>query len=205
MDNSRKISFFDGIADKWDGWEDLDEVRRNLTEGLKELGLAPDEAVLDVGCGTGNLTGALLELLSPSSRVFAVDYSPRMVEMARRKIQDPRVTWHACDVTDLPLADGSLDRIVCFSVWPHFDDAEAVLRKFMALLRPGGWLHVWHLASRDKINDIHANAGEAVAGDILIPAAELAQLITDAGFDPTQTLDDESRYLVTARKGEASA
>jgi len=202
MDNSGKIAFFDGIAQRWDGWEDLSEVRRKLTEGLLELGLTRDEVVLDVGCGTGNLTGALLELLSPSGRICAVDYSPKMVELAQKKFKDKRVTWYACDAMDLPIALGSLDRVVCFSVWPHFDDPEAVLQKFRGLLRPGGWLHVWHLASRQKINDIHANAGEAVAQDVLYPAKTVAVSIEQAGFLVTEVVDEESRYLVTAQRGE---
>jgi len=46
------------------------------------MGVNPDETVLDVGCGTGNLTGALLARLSATGRVIAVDISPRMIEVA---------------------------------------------------------------------------------------------------------------------------
>jgi len=47
-------------------------------------GLAPDATVLDVGCGTGRVTEALLELV-PRGRVLAMDASADMVELARKR------------------------------------------------------------------------------------------------------------------------
>jgi ubiquinone/menaquinone biosynthesis C-methylase UbiE len=81
--SNAKARFFDGIADKWDGWDDLEVLGRRLAAGLEEMGVAPHETVLDVGCGTGNLTKALLARLGPNGRVIAADISPRMVEVAR--------------------------------------------------------------------------------------------------------------------------
>jgi len=197
-----RTAFFDGIADQWDGWEDLDTLERNLATSLEELGVGADERVLDVGCGTGNLTRALLERLSPAGRIFAVDLSPRMLELARRKITDPRVSWHAADAGHLPLGDAACDRILCCSVWPHFDDRAAVAAELGRVLAPGGLLHVWHLIPREKVNAIHAGAGEAVRGDVLPPAAQTAALLAAAGFRIVTASEAGGRYLVTATKPE---
>ncbi len=200
MNTNPKASFFDGIAEKWDGWEDLDALARKLATGLEELGVGADETVLDIGCGTGNLTLALLARLSTAGRVVAVDISPRMIETARRKVADERVTWHAGDARSLPLMDASCDRIICYSVWPHFDDRAAIIAEFGRVLRPGGYLHVWHLIARERVNEIHAAADAAVRHDLLPPAQETAQLLAGAGFQITSVVENQERYLVTVIK-----
>ncbi len=197
MTENHRVAFFDGIAELWDGWEDLPSLSGRLAAAFLDLGLGPDERVADVGCGTGNLTSALLAHLSPRGRVLAVDISPRMVEVARGKIEDERVTWLVGDVTDCERLPAGLDRVLCFSVWPHLDDPVAAARRLFVALRPGGALHVWHLASRDKINEIHRGAGAAVRDDVLAPGEQTAEALRAAGFHVSEVIDDESRYLVT--------
>src|SRR3954471_15853393 len=70
-------------------------------------GVAPDAAVLDVGCGTGRVTEALLRLV-PRGRVLAIDASAEMVVLARRRFGDRAQVW-CQDVLDLdvePVVDG---------------------------------------------------------------------------------------------------
>jgi len=203
MHDSPKIQFFDSIAGQWDGWHDLEELASQLAGGLDELGVGGTETVLDVGCGTGNLTRALLERLSAAGRVEAADISPAMVSIAERKITDPRVRWHIADAAALPLPDASVDRVICFSVWPHFDDPDGVAHELARVLRPGGAMHVWHLASRATINEIHAGASEAVRSDVLAPATATARLLEQDGLVVRVAIDDGSRYLVTAVKRTA--
>jgi len=193
-----RAAFFDDIAERWDGWEDLPGLALRLGRGLAEFGVAPGETVLDVGCGTGNLVRALLERLSPSGRVIAVDIAPRMIEVARRKVTDARVEWRNEEARALGLPDGSVDRVICCAVWPHFDGAAAVAREMRRVLRPGGSLHVWHPVPRARVNEIHASAGEPVRHDMLAPGAETAAVLEAAGLRVTAVVDDGERYLVTA-------
>jgi ubiquinone/menaquinone biosynthesis C-methylase UbiE len=200
MSVSSKAAFFDGIAEKWDGWEDLPVLARKLRDGLREFAVGAGETVLDIGCGTGNLTAALLDQLSAEGQIEAVDLSPRMIETARRKISDPRVRWHLADASRLPLPDGTCDRAICYSAWPHFNNSEVVARELRRVLRAGGWIHVWHLISRERVNQIHANAGDAVCRDQLLPAEELARLLVMQGFESVTAVETPDRYLVTATK-----
>jgi ubiquinone/menaquinone biosynthesis C-methylase UbiE len=195
-----RSAFFDAIADKWDSWDDMSLLQRRMAAGLKEFGLGPQENVLDVGCGTGNLTLALLAALADKGHVCAVDISPRMIEVARGKVRDARVSWYVASAERLSLDNSSCDRIVCFSVWPHFHDQDAVARELLRVLRPGGYLHIWHLASRQKINEIHAAAGDPIHCDVLLPAAETAAKLTLAGFQVSAMLDNAEQYVVTARR-----
>lgn len=198
MGHDAKAEFFDEIAGKWDGWEDLPSLRPKLDAALDELDPGPDEAVLDVGCGTGNLTLALLDRLSPAGRIAAVDIAPRMIEEARRKIKDARVTWLVSDIRRAALPESSFDRVFCFSVWPHLGDPGAVAGVIGRLLKPGGALHIWHFSSREKVIEVHASAGGPIHHDVLAPASETAALLERRGFRVTTAIDDASRYLVTA-------
>jgi ubiquinone/menaquinone biosynthesis C-methylase UbiE len=198
MSVNPRAAFFDSIADKWDGWEDLPVLDAKLATELAELGVGPNETVLDIGCGTGNLTRAVLARLGRRGRVVAVDFAVRMIDLARRNVPDPRVEWHVADARSLPLPDGSCDRVFCFSVWPHFDDREAVATELRRVLRPGGCLHVCHLLARAKINEIHTSSGEPIERDILPPAKETADLLARLGFRVTAVFDNKERYLVTA-------
>lgn len=191
-------AYFDSIADRWDGWEDLPALEARLASGLEDLGIGPDEAVLDAGCGTGNLTLALLARLSEAGRVVAVDFSARMVGEARCKVRDRRADWLVADIRRLPVPAASFDRVICFSVWPHIDDHDAAAAEIGRVLRPAGRLHVWHLSSRASINAIHAGAGGAIGRDILPPARETAELLSRRGFRPETVIDGDDDYLVTA-------
>jgi len=140
-----RIAFFDAMADNWDSWDDLALLAKRMAAGLSHFGVKPHETVVDVGCGTGNLTTAILAALGGTGKVVAVDISPRMIEVARVKVRDARVTWHVGTAESLPVASASVDRIICFSVWPHLVDHQATLAEFARVLRPGGFLHIWHL------------------------------------------------------------
>lgn len=195
-----RAEYFDRLADKWDGFDDQAALQLKLTAGLDELGVLPNELVVDIGCGTGNLTIALLGRLSQQGRVCAVDISTRMLEVARGKISDARVLWHREDAVRLSLARGMADRVICCSVWPHFEDKLAVAAELGRVLRGGGILNVWHLTSRERINKIHSEAGACIIRDVLAPASETARLLESAGFVVVSATESDTGYLVTAEK-----
>ena len=195
-----RIEFFDSIADKWDAGHDLPVLARDLDACLAQFDINESEAVLDVGCGTGNLTRVLLQRLGPAGRVMALDISTRMLALAQGKVRDVRVTWHHASAAKLPIEDESIDRVICFSVWPHFGNHAAVAREFHRVLRPGRYLHILHLISRTKVNRIHEEAHPSVKHDHLVPAGETADLLKKNRFNVISMTDDEQRYIITACK-----
>lgn len=94
------------------------------------------EAV-DLGCGTGELTCRLAELL-PDSRVTGIDSSAEMLARAGA-LACPGVSFRRQDVTAL---DGAWDLIFSNAVFHWIDDHEALFPALFSLLRPGGQLVV---------------------------------------------------------------
>jgi len=193
-----RLGFFDRIADQWDGMADLDHMGPELRRGLHEIGVAPTDSVVDLGCGTGNLTIALTEHLGPTGRIAAVDFSERMLDQARGKTADHRVQWIHADAASLPLDDDWADHVICFSAWPHFPDPDPVIAHVRRVLRPGGILTIWHAISREAVNAIHREVSPAVREDLLAPASEVGELLREAGFQMAEAIDDEARYLIRA-------
>jgi trans-aconitate 2-methyltransferase len=102
-------------------------------------GVAPDATVLDVGCGTGRITEALIALV-PDGRVLALDASPDMVELARRRLGDRADVW-CQDVLDLELAH-PVDAIASTATLHWVGDHDRLWTRLAAALRPGGTLEV---------------------------------------------------------------
>src|SRR5262245_58448287 len=75
--------------------------------------LDPPESLrwLDVGCGTGALTDAIVARCSPDA-VVGVDRSEQYLDFARARITDPRVSFRPGDAQTLPVKDGEHDVVV---------------------------------------------------------------------------------------------
>lgn len=110
---------------------------------LDRLQLCGDETVLDLGCGTGRITHALLERL-PDGRVVAVDGSAAMVERAREELHDagPRATVILSDLVALDLAahpdaPQQADAAISTATFHWIADHDALFRGVHDALRPG--------------------------------------------------------------------
>ena len=98
-------------------------------------GIAQDATVLDVGCGTGRVTEALVALV-PGGRVLAVDASADMVAFARGRLGDRAEVW-CQDVLDL---DEPVDAIVSTATLHWVTDHDRLWARLARALRPGGVL-----------------------------------------------------------------
>jgi 2-polyprenyl-3-methyl-5-hydroxy-6-metoxy-1,4-benzoquinol methylase len=93
--------------------------------------------------------------------------------------------------------------VICNSVFPHFEDQPAVLRKIFGLLTPGGILIISHAIGRDAVNRVHSDAAE-VAEDIVPDGDTIERMLQAAGFVDTMAIDEKAFYLARGRKGFSS-
>lgn len=99
--------------------------------------------ILELGCGTGNLTLRLLEQF-PSARIVTVDAAPEMTSLAaaraRERGWDARLECLTARFEDLNFAPGSFDLVASCMSLHHVKDKRPLYRGINAWLRPGGGL-----------------------------------------------------------------
>ncbi|WP_053207309.1 class I SAM-dependent methyltransferase [Jiangella muralis] len=100
---------------------------------------------IDVGCGTGALTEAVLTLAAPAS-VLGVDPSTGFLGTAREQV--PAATFEAGDAAALPVADGAADAVVSGLTLNFVPDAAAAAAEFVRVAAPGAVVaaYVWDYA-----------------------------------------------------------
>src|SRR5205823_7335923 len=81
-----------------------------------------------------------LKYADPDALITTFDLSPRMLERARDRLKNKRVSHAVADLTRLPYADACFDAIVCGWVLEHLPDPRPGLRELARVLQPGGKL-----------------------------------------------------------------
>ncbi len=103
----------------------------------------PEAKVLDICCGTGDMTMALLRRRPADAEpAIAADFSQEMLARARKKLAGRAVTIAEADALRLPMADGSLDLITTAFGFRNLANYEAGLREFFRVLALGGELGI---------------------------------------------------------------
>jgi trans-aconitate 2-methyltransferase len=185
-------------------------------EVLERTELRGDEVVLDAGCGSGELTTELAARV-PNGRVYAVDASPRMVELARSRLQRdigvrPQCRIWVSDLLELEVPE-PVDLVFSAATFHWIADHERLFERLHAALKPGGRL-VAQCGGAGNIAAIRA-AIEDASGDPWMPwnfatPQETEARLRAAGFTdvrawlyerPVQP-DEPLAFLQTAILGE---
>ena len=118
-------------------------VYRRLAQDIAQA--APQGAtVLDIGTGPGVLLAELAQL-RPDLQLTGIDLSADMITAARRNLTPhaARATAQVGDVTNLPIADRSVDLVVSSFSLHHWDNPQAAVPELARVLRPGGRIYIY--------------------------------------------------------------
>ena len=130
---------FDRIAGRYDL---VNTVLSVGTDGgwrrraVRSTGLKTGGAALDVACGSGRLTAELAKLAGGGGRVVGLDFSPRMLDVARR--DHPGIEFAEGDALNLPFEDGTFDATTIAFGLRNLSDPVRGLREMLRVLKPGG-------------------------------------------------------------------
>ncbi|HEV2548895.1 MAG TPA: class I SAM-dependent methyltransferase [Stellaceae bacterium] len=157
--------------------------------------------VLDVGCGTGVLTRALINLY-PRIDVVGVDPADSYIEYASRMTPSPGVQFQRGAAESLPFADASFDAVLSLLILQELSDAPRAVREMVRVTREGGCVATskWDFRDGMPMLSLFWQAAEAVApqavarrraetgGPSLYASAdELAQLWRECGLTEVRT------------------
>ena len=140
-DHARRVrDMFARISPRYDLLNHLLSVnidkrwRRSVVEKLRPL-LSPGAHVLDVACGTGDLSIALFE--NVGARITGVDFCRPMLERAARK--QPRIAFVEGDALQLPFDDEVFDAVTIAFGLRNLSSVEHGLSELRRVLKPNGW------------------------------------------------------------------
>lgn len=147
---------------------------------LAALEIEPDDRVLEVGFGPGELMSAIVPLVSAGS-VSGVDFSPEMVAVCARRLRDSvqagRVDLRCAEAEHLPFEDGSFTKACTVNTLYFWNDPAVPLREFNRVLADGGKLVV---AFSPKATMQHVPVAREVF--TLYDPEQLEVLLEGAGF-----------------------
>ncbi len=183
-------SHFDHIASEYR--EQHGNAERLLEYRLRVIRNAAyfskNSTVLDVGCGTGH---HLLRLAPQISRGIGVDFSPKMIEIARRQLQNStwkeKLTFRTDEAARLDtVPDRSIDIALCVGAFEHMWDKPAVLRSIFRVLKKGGQFvlltpngnYLWYR----RLAPLLGLDAKHFSSDEFLGLAELEKLFIKTGF-----------------------
>jgi ubiquinone/menaquinone biosynthesis C-methylase UbiE len=134
----RQRLLFDGVADRYEATR-LGYPEEALQTVLVTAGIVDGGAVLEIGCGTGQLTRSLA---GGRFAVTAIDPGPATIAEARHRIRDDTVEFVVSTFEDFP-EDRRFDLVVSGTAF-HWVDPAIAWNKTARLLKPSGWLALLH-------------------------------------------------------------
>ena len=181
-----------------------DEMTARLIDYLPR----ESRSILELGCGTGNLS-LLLARSFPAASLTLVDGSPDMIALTRSRISDAgfsanEPTYVAAQFEELTLPESSFDLVVSSISLHHVADKARLYRRIRTLLRAGGsfcfadqirgepesnhrinwerWLDYCREPGHCTQDEIDSLLDHAAAHDHYVPLAQHVSLLSGAGF-----------------------
>jgi len=164
------------------GWlERLEREQEERTSLLiKNLELAPDDVIADIGAGTGYFTFPIAKQV-PQGKVIAVDIQPEMLEMIREKKEKTgidNIELIQGEETTPKLAPNSVDAVLFVDVYHELSHPKEMMDVIVAALKPGGKVYLVEYRLEDKsvpIKRLHKMSEEQAVKEMEFVGLELVE------------------------------
>jgi ubiquinone/menaquinone biosynthesis C-methylase UbiE len=164
------------------------------------------DTVLDVGCGTGNLTMTAKSVMGKSGKVYGIDAAPEMIELARKKARQEGfdVSFEIGLVEKIPFPDASFDVVINRLMIHHLPDdlKHQAFAEILRILKPGGNLLVADFSP--PTNPFVNHIASALVGPQMMQTniTAIIPMLTTAGFENISSGPTRSAFLafVSAKK-----
>jgi ubiquinone/menaquinone biosynthesis C-methylase UbiE len=187
-DKGGPVSLFDRWSSRYDrrGLQ-LSTYRPVHDAVLARLHDLDPSVVVDLGCGTGQLTQRLVRTF-PAATTVGVDLSDGMLAKAAGRFVaagDGADGLVRADAQRLPLAERSVDVVVCTESFHWYPDQERALGEVARVLRPGGRLLIASIAMLTDVGDRLVTGATASSGSTVRarPPRRLREMVAQAGFE----------------------
>ncbi len=191
--------FFNSMAEKWDTVCIHDA---NKIEAILDMvGINQGANVLDIGTGTGVLLPYLQKRIGENGHITAIDIAEGMLKIARTKYNASNITFIHGDFIQENITEDSFDIIICYSVFPHFDNKQIAVSKMARLLKDGGICAICHSQSRDDINKIHQNSSNIAISEDLLPEPDAIKgCLLKQNMNPVEVVDNSDMFVIVTQK-----
>ncbi len=157
LDKSREniSSMFDDIAGRYDFLNhfftaNLDKRwRKGIVKYIRSNNIKCDMLV-DLASGTGDMAIELLNLTP--LKIYALDISPKMLDMLKKKCDDVRIIIEVAESENMPLESSSVDIVTIGFGIRNFSNLNKSLDEIYRILRPDGLLIVLEMFNLEKRN-----------------------------------------------------
>ena len=140
--------FWDNVASVYDVFVNV--INRTTHQKLKKIVsslIEPGDTVLECACGTGLLSAVIAQ---KCRQLTATDFSEKMLKKAEKNCRAFRnITYAPADITALPFADGSFDKVVAGNVIHLLDNPMTALSELNRVCKDGGMLIIPTYMNKD--------------------------------------------------------
>ncbi|MDP2659989.1 MAG: arsenite methyltransferase [Dehalococcoidia bacterium] len=153
---------------------------------LAFAGVSPGATVLDIGSGAGIDVLLASRIVGPAGRVIGLDFTPEMIERARRNAASAGVSnveFRQGDAEQMPVEDGTVDWIISNCVINLAPDKRKVFSEVFRVLKPGGRVSISDIVTSNLPEDIRGEIGlwsSCIAG--AIDETEYLRIMRDSGL-----------------------